>query len=446
MGSVSCIFGLGSPEEFRAGMLFLKVGQRMDRDDILRRLVEIHYARNDVAFERGQFRVRAVDFAGRDGKFIEKSIQVQNDPRIIRLPAEIIAGEAIPMQLQNAGPGNFIWKFSDGDNRSGAEVRAKSFRTPGPHRIAVVDPTGKFPPLEKTVQVIPDMRSLKGSSAFILPKEAVTFTAVNFKGPGVHWDFGDGTVKENGQRVESHVFQALGRFKVKAVDFNGRSSKPFAVDVVVAEMTPGFDIRALEFTFDNGKYYRVLARNSDSPGYRLRIKAKGRGVLTGQFMLDNMSLGLFQVVIQENQTAVLPKTQMPALPLIDFGIHELTLKFTNFSFNRRIPVIKYFVTSTGVIEIVSPAIDAKVPAREKIDLRWSIPQKNRQFEIAVSAVPFEFLEDRQVEWLPVQGDSSHRFDPAPFKPGDWIYWQVRLLGANRKVLTTSEIASFRLSE
>lgn len=404
------------------------------------RLMKHRYARS------GQFRVRAIDFAGRDGTQFEKIIQVENDPRLMRLPGEIIVGEEIPMQLENAGSGSFTWKFSDGDSRSGPEVRAKAFRTPGPHRITVVDTTGKFPPLEKTVQVLPDMRSLKVSSAFILPGEAVTFTAANFKGPGVRWDFGDGTVKENGQRVESHVFQALGRYRVKAVDFNGSSSKPFAVDVVVAEITPGFEIRALEFTFDNGKYYRVMARNSTPPGYRLRIKAKGRGVLSGQFMLDNMSLGLFQVVIQENQAAVLPKSQMPALPVIDLGLHQLTLKFSNFTFGRRMPVIKYFVSDAGAIQIDSPAIDARVPAREKIDLRWSIAQKNPQFEIAVSAVPFEFLEERQVVWLPVQGDAGHRFDPAPFKPGDWIYWQVRLLGANRKVLTTSEIASFRLSE
>ena len=425
-------------QNFRAGQVSWDFGDGPLQTGA--RLMKHRYAR------RGQFRVRAVDFAGRDGKFIETFIQVEDDPRILRLPGEIIAGEEISLQLQNAGSGSFAWKFSDGDSRSGAEVRAKAFRTPGPCRITVVDTTGKFPPLEKTVQVLADNRSLKGSSAFILPKEAVTFTAANFKGPGVRWDFGDGTVKENGRPVESHVFPALGRFRVQAVDFNGRSSKPFTVEVVVAEMTPGFEVSALEFAFDNGKYYRVLARHSAPPGYHLRIKAKGRGVLSGQFMLDNMSLGLFQVVIQENQTASLPKNQLPALPMIDLGLHELTLKFTRFSVNRRIPVIKYFVTAAGVIEIVSPAIDARVPARDAIDLRWTIPRKDPLFEIAVSAAPFEFIDDRRIEWLPVQGDASHRFDPAPFKPGDWIYWQVRLLGANRQVLTTSEIASFRLSE
>jgi PKD repeat protein len=420
-GSVSWDFGDGP----------LQTGQR---------LMKHRYARS------GQFRVRAVDFAGRDGKFVEKIIQVENDPRVIAMPVEIIAGEEIAMQLQNAGAGSFAWKFSDGDSRSGPELRAKAFRAPGPHKITVADTSGKFPPLERTVQVLPDTRSLKSSSGFILPKEAVTFTARNFRGPGVRWDFGDGTVKENGQASEKHQYAALGRYQVKAVDFNGRSSKVFQADVVVAEMTPDFEVSAMEFSFDNGKYYRVVARNSPAPGYQLRVKAKGRGVLTGQFMLDNMSIGLFQLVVQENQVAVLPRAQMAALPVIDMGLHELTLKFTNYSFNQRIPIIKYFVTTAGVIQIVAPAIDARVPAGEKVSLRWAIERKKPLFEIAVSDVPFQFLDDKQVEWLPLAGASSHLFDPAPFKPGAWIYWQVRLLNESKQVQTTSEIASFRLSE
>jgi excinuclease ABC subunit B len=58
VASVSCIYGLGSPKAFKEGMLAIHVGQRIERDDILRRLVEVHYQRNDIAFERGHFRVR----------------------------------------------------------------------------------------------------------------------------------------------------------------------------------------------------------------------------------------------------------------------------------------------------------------------------------------------------------------------------------------------------
>ena len=58
VASVSCIYGLGSPEDFKRGMLFLEVGQTLDRDEMLRRLVDIYYSRNDIEFARGTFRVR----------------------------------------------------------------------------------------------------------------------------------------------------------------------------------------------------------------------------------------------------------------------------------------------------------------------------------------------------------------------------------------------------
>ncbi len=58
VASVSCIYGLGSPEDWKKMNLFLDRGQRIERDVILKRLVEILYTRNDVAFERGTFRVR----------------------------------------------------------------------------------------------------------------------------------------------------------------------------------------------------------------------------------------------------------------------------------------------------------------------------------------------------------------------------------------------------
>ncbi|PBC64323.1 excinuclease ABC subunit B [Streptomyces sp. Tue6028] len=58
VASVSCIYGLGTPQEYVDRMVALKVGDEIDRDDLLRRFVDIQYTRNDVAFARGTFRVR----------------------------------------------------------------------------------------------------------------------------------------------------------------------------------------------------------------------------------------------------------------------------------------------------------------------------------------------------------------------------------------------------
>lgn len=58
VASVSCIYGLGTPQEYVDRMIKLKVGESLDRDLLLRRLVDIQYSRNDIAFTRGTFRVR----------------------------------------------------------------------------------------------------------------------------------------------------------------------------------------------------------------------------------------------------------------------------------------------------------------------------------------------------------------------------------------------------
>ena len=58
VASVSCIYGLGSPDDYRELMVSLIRGESVDRDEMLMKLVDIHYQRNDVSFERGKFRVR----------------------------------------------------------------------------------------------------------------------------------------------------------------------------------------------------------------------------------------------------------------------------------------------------------------------------------------------------------------------------------------------------
>ncbi|MHC4445428.1 MAG: excinuclease ABC subunit UvrB [Planctomycetota bacterium] len=58
VASVSCIFGLGSPEDFKRSIITIRQGDTMDRDQLLRRFIDLQYARNDIDFKRGTFRVR----------------------------------------------------------------------------------------------------------------------------------------------------------------------------------------------------------------------------------------------------------------------------------------------------------------------------------------------------------------------------------------------------
>ena len=76
ISSVSCIYGLGDPKDYKELMLSLRPGMVRDRDDIIKRLVEIQYERNDVNFIRGTFRVR--------GDILE-ILPASNDEKAIRI-------------------------------------------------------------------------------------------------------------------------------------------------------------------------------------------------------------------------------------------------------------------------------------------------------------------------------------------------------------------------
>ena len=76
ISSVSCIYGLGDPEDYKELMLSLRPGMEKDRDEVIKRLVEIQYERNDINFTRGTFRVR--------GDILE-IFPASNDERAIRI-------------------------------------------------------------------------------------------------------------------------------------------------------------------------------------------------------------------------------------------------------------------------------------------------------------------------------------------------------------------------
>ena len=77
VASVSCIYGLGEPDDFAKMMISLRTGMELDRDDLLRRLVEIRYERNDVAFERNMFRVRGDTVELYPAYYKDKAIRVE---------------------------------------------------------------------------------------------------------------------------------------------------------------------------------------------------------------------------------------------------------------------------------------------------------------------------------------------------------------------------------
>ncbi|HVB08804.1 MAG TPA: excinuclease ABC subunit UvrB [Bacillota bacterium] len=97
VASVSCIYGLGSPEDYRDLVLSLRVGQERRREEILRKLVEIQYKRNDMSLERGHFRVAGDVVEVYPAASTDRAIRVQMDGDCIERMSEIdtLTGEVL---------------------------------------------------------------------------------------------------------------------------------------------------------------------------------------------------------------------------------------------------------------------------------------------------------------------------------------------------------------
>jgi len=77
VASVSCIYGLGSPEDYRTLVLSLRKGMVKDRQEILRKLVDIQYKRNDIDFQRGTFRVRGDTVEVYPAGYTDRAVRIE---------------------------------------------------------------------------------------------------------------------------------------------------------------------------------------------------------------------------------------------------------------------------------------------------------------------------------------------------------------------------------
>ena len=104
VASVSCIYGLGAPQDYYDMVLSLRVGQQIDRQVILKKLVEIQYSRNDIAFQRGTFRVRGDVIEVIPAGYNEKAIRIEmfDDEVENLLEVDLITGEILARRTHAA--------------------------------------------------------------------------------------------------------------------------------------------------------------------------------------------------------------------------------------------------------------------------------------------------------------------------------------------------------
>ncbi len=392
----------------------------------------------------GNYRITAIDFDGKGSREIELSINVVRDSRVLELGKTIIAGVPFSMQLKNSQGGNYEWKFQGGKTVSGQNPGEIVFNTPGVKQIILTDRSGLYPPVVKTINVQPDTRSLILGEETVLIGEPLKLTAQNFNGNAVKWDVGDGSPPKILSKTITQTFNKTGTYKITAVDYEGQGKKLFTKTVKVREQTEDFRINALELTFSNGKYYRIVPLNSFSPGYQLKLKINGKGIITGKWLFDGKVFGLFTKLLAGRNLITIKASEVPKLPVLETGIHSLSLDFENYNFEGKIPTLRYFVTNSGSIKTISPLSGSKLTRKDIIKLKWKKKRQGDRFEIAVSEIPFQLQSDNSINWIETGEDTSFDLETAKYKSGDWIYWQVRIVDATGSVSTVSDILFFKI--
>ncbi len=392
----------------------------------------------------GTYRIYAVDFDGKGSRKIEYSLNVIKDSRILEIGKSIIAGVPVSMQIKNSQGGNYEWKFPSGKIASGQNPGEIIFNSPGAKQIYITDRTGFYPPIVKTITVQPDNRSLEVASETILKGEALKILGKYFNGMKVKWDFGDGSPPQVLSNDVKYKYKSTGTFKITAIDYEGKGKKLFTKTVKVKDQTDDFSINAIELSFSNGKYYRVIPMKSFSPGYRLRLKMSGRGIVTGNWLFDGKVLGMFTKLLAGKSLITLKGKDVPKLPVLEPGVHSLSFEFTNYNYEEKVPTLRYFVTNSGVIKTISPITGAKLTTKENIRLKWQKRRKGDRYQISVSAIPFQFLTENKTKWIDTGTDSHFDIETKQFKSGQWIYWQVRMVDASGYILTVSEISFFKI--
>jgi len=387
----------------------------------------------------GLFTIKAYDFGGKDNKAIKYRINVVNDNRILNLPTNIIEGEEYDFSIRGMGTENLRWEIMGMRPAIGNKVKLK-FPHSGIYEIKIIDKNNIYPTIKKTIVVKTDLRRIHLIKSEVIIKKKFKLYLNHFNG-NVKIDFGDGTKKTVMNNSVTHIYKKPGKYRIKAIDNNGKSSKVFNLDVIVKELSSDFSITTMELKFSDGKYYKVIPIKSMPPDFILRIKAKGMGYIRGKWIIDNVVMGLFSEFIQENSILELKANKTPRIPINELGLHKLKVEFTNTKFNKK-PFLRYFVSIGGGIKTIYPLNKSKI-MKDKVTLKWHTTKKRYNYEIAISQIPFHYLKDNQIKWIKVGNTGKFLLNLKKLEK-DWIYWQVRKLNNSGKVITTSEINYFKI--
>jgi len=412
----------------------------------------------------GSYSVRAFDWEG-DTKTTPVTLAVVLTRAIVYSPPAPRVDEAVDILASGFQSDAIDWNFGDGTPPvTYSTAVSHRYQNPGVFTITakehgLVD----VAPASKPITILPDNRSLALSVTEARPDEPVTVTALNFRGPQVLWDFGDGStasapgsVSASGRRAGfsgpitiTHVYTRPGNYTISARDENGASAKLFQAALRVIGVSDQVNVEIAEITLDNGKYYKVVPKKSRNIRAQLKMKMRGTGIVTGHWIVDNQPYQFFSETVYQGQIRTILTPEVPGLPVFDPGMHTVTVQLTRPAGEIVFPLLRYFVLPyENEIVVLSPRDGAVIKEDEVVNFSWESALGGSYYQVAFANSLFPLLRgDAELQWR----DCPERFSYTPdaetwgaIRRNSWSYWKVRAMDSGRGIVAESGIQEMKI--
>ncbi|MBN2346260.1 MAG: PKD domain-containing protein [Candidatus Aminicenantes bacterium] len=398
----------------------------------------------------GNYIVKAYDWRG-DTTTTPVTLTLAFTRGIVYSPEMPRVDQAVALQALGFASSSIDWNFGDGTPETTySAMVSHRYQNSGTFTITAKEHgLMDIMPASKAITVLPENRSLQVSPAEARVDEPVTFVAVNFRGQQVFWDFGDGKTV-SGPSTTTHAFTRPGNYTVTARDENGASQKPFQAAVRILGISDQVNLEIAELSLDNGKYYKVVPKNSKNIRALLRMKLRGTGIVSGYWIVDGRPYEFFNETTYQGQVKTIATRGVPGLPMFDPGMHTVTVELTRpVDESAVFPTLRYYVLPfENTIDISALREGAVVKEDETAEFSWKSAPGGSYYQIAFSEALVSLLSnDPELNWI----DCPERFRYTPdaetwkaLKRNRWTYWKVRAVDSGGSVVAESDIREFKV--
>lgn len=378
-------------------------------------------------------------------------VTVQQPNRSINLwPRSPRVDQLMYFEARNFLTTSIDWNFGDGTIMTGVSTTVTHrYQNPGTYTVSAKDSSINHTPVSITFSVAEENRYITVSPPEVRTNETVTVNAFNFRGDFIWWDFGDGTQRSGGHS-ETHQYRRAGTYTISAQDENGESQKKFTQQVIVRGIDDQVNLEIAEIRLDNGKYYKIVPKNSKNIRALLRMKMRGTGIVAGHWIVDGQPFEFFREVANQGEVKEIYTHRVPGLPTIDPGIHTITLRLTRPGNILIIfPVLKYFVLPhENIIKTLAPPDGFIAKEKEIPEFSWEEPKGASKYQVAFTNYLYTFMgEGAGIRWIDV--GTKLKYTPGletwnRINRNRWTYWKVRALDTNNNVVAESDIQDIKV--